>query len=169
MNEKLTPVLRRAQYEDILEMQRIFADTIAAVCKNEYSPEQLRVWISGIHNEQRWEKMIREQYCVVAQEGERLIGFGSLQGASYVDFLYVHKDYLRHGVASVLIGDLLAEAARQGTSTVSAHVSKTARGFFERHGFTVIRENTKVIHDVEIKNFVMSRHGHSGTTDHVFV
>ncbi len=169
MNEKLTPALRKARYEDISEMQRIFADTIAAVCKDDYSPEQLRVWISGIHNHHRWEKMVREQYCVVALEGERLIGFGSLEGGSYVDFLYVHKDYLRDGVASVLIGELLAEAARQRTLVVSAHVSKTARAFFERHGFAVIRENTKVVHGVEIKNFAMSRQGHSGTTHRKFV
>jgi putative acetyltransferase len=156
MNALPTVRLRRAKPEDVPEMQQLFKETIAAVCSREYTIDQIRAWLSGAENEERWNRLIDEQYCLVAQLDNMIVGFGSLAGGSYLDFLYVHKDYQGLGLANGIVDMLLDEASRAGVSRVTAHVSKTARGFFRHRGFAEVRENRKTIQGVEMVNYEMA-------------
>jgi putative acetyltransferase len=153
MNGPPIPVLRRAKPQDVPEMQQLFVETITVICKHDYTTEQIAVWVSGAENEPRWNNLINPQYCLVAEWHGRIVGFGSLADGSYLDFLYVHKDCQRQGIANRLVDGLIAEASRAGAVRVSAYASKTARGFFERRGFATVRENSKVIQGVGIVNF----------------
>ena len=56
----------------------------------------------------------------------------------YFDFLYVHKDYQRQGIADNLYTEIQAKAIKQGTTLLTADVSITARPFFEKKGFKII-------------------------------
>ncbi len=68
--------------------------------------------------------------------------------------MYVHKDFQGKGIASVLLDHLITRA---GNTEVSSDVSKTARPFFERKGFEVVKENHLEIDGVPISNFKMRK------------
>ncbi|WP_185154360.1 GNAT family N-acetyltransferase [Fulvivirga sp. M361] len=147
--------MRRALAQDISEIQGLIAGTIESTCKDDYDRKQLDVWVSSIKNKRRWNSVLEKQFALVATADDKIVGFASLENGEYLDFLYVHKDYLRQGIANKLYEELKTESERLGHNTMTSNVSKTARSFFECKGFKVIHENKHVIDAVEINNFHM--------------
>lgn len=103
-----------------------------------------------------WDRSLREHYSLVAVEKGRIVGFGDVDPAGYLDRLYVHRDYQRRGAASLLRGAL--EEAARGKKLVT-HASITARPFFEKRGWRVVREQTVERRGVKLVNFVMVKDG----------
>lgn len=81
-------------------------------------------------DEAAWDLSFRAHYSLVAVDGEKIVGFGDMDPAGYLDRLYVHRDYQRQGVATALC-DALEKAVR---GDVTVHASRTARPFFEKRG-----------------------------------
>ena len=71
----------------------------------------------------------------------------------YFDRLYVHKDYQRKGVATAICDRL--ERAAQGK--IVTHASVTAKPFFEKRGYRVIRKQQVFRRGIVLVNFVMEK------------
>lgn len=140
------------------DLQQLFANSILANCSEDYSEAQLDVWVnSGLNNNKLWRSLFTEQYLLVAEEQEKIIGFCSLKKNDYIDLLYVHKDHQGKGIASALYNKAEEKAMENGAMYVTADVSKTARYFFERVGFDILAEQTVVRQGVELDNFKMRK------------
>lgn len=74
-----------------------------------------------------------------------------------LDMLYVHKDRQRQGVATRIADELEHLAHRRGWCTIRTFASKTARPFFARRGYRVLRSNIAVRRGVELENYVMEK------------
>jgi putative acetyltransferase len=155
MNEGI--ILRHAVPEDLKQLQSLFVETINEVCRNDYTDEQRSVWTSAAKNEARWLEKIKQQYFLIAEHNNNVVGYGSLENGDYLDFMYVHKDFQRQGIADKIFRSLEQEAKQRGSKILKSDVSKTARHFFERQGFRVIEAQTKTIDSVEIMNFKMQK------------
>ena len=149
--------IRLATQSDIEEAKSLFADTIKSTCKNDYNVEQINAWVSSVENKERWESLLKEQYFIIAQIEEEMVGFATLEDGCYLDFLYVHKDHLRKGIANLLYDNLKAEASRRGIQKLSSDVSITAQPFFESKGFKIIKENRNIRNGIELINYKMSQ------------
>ncbi len=149
--------IRLAKLDDLKEMQKIFVDTITTVCSSDYDEQQIRVWVSGVNNTERWKKIMIEQYVIVAEKAEEILGFATLNKESYIDLLYVHKDYQRQGIAKLLLDRITKEARRLGYSKLNSDVSKTARPFFAKNGFVQLSEQTNIRQGVELINYKMTK------------
>lgn len=149
--------IRLADPSDLTEIQKMFVDTISVVCKDDYSPEQIRVWTSTIENTQHWTDKLLSQYFVIAELANRMVGFASLENNDYFDFLYVHKDYQRKGIANRLYAVIEKEAKRRKSTILNSDVSETARRFFEKKGFKTVAPQIKKINGVEIRNYKMTK------------
>jgi putative acetyltransferase len=149
--------IRLAKLSDLTEMQKMFVDTISTICKNDYSQEQIRVWTSSIENTQRWTDKLTSQYFLVAELDNKIVGYASLENNDYFDFLYVHKDYQRQGIADRLYTEIENEAIKRKSSILNSDVSKTARPFFENKGFETLVEQTNLMQGVEITNYKMTK------------
>lgn len=89
---------------------------------------------------------------MVCAEGELILGFGDIDKTGYLDRLYVHKDYQRQGIASAICDEL--ERAVE-VPVITTHASITAKGFFEKRGYTAVREQQVVRSGISLTNFVM--------------
>ena len=134
----------------------LFVDTINTVCTKDYSPEQRAVWTAGAKNNKRWQQKLERKYFLVARMEEMLVGFASL-GNNYLDFLCVHKDYLGRGIAKQLYDELLHKATETNVEILASDVSITARPFFEKMGFVVIRKLDNPTQGVNLTNFRMEK------------
>lgn len=150
--------IRLAKLDDLTEMQRIFVDTITTVCSSDYDEQQIRVWVSGVNNTERWKKIIVEQYVIVADKGDKILGYGTLNNESYIDLLYVHKDHQGQGIAQLLLDEITKEARQLGQTKLNSDVSKTARPFFAKNGFVQLSEQTNIREGVELINYKMTKH-----------
>lgn len=149
--------IRLSKLGDLKEMQKMFVDTISTICKDDYSPEQIKAWTSSIENTQRWIDKLSSQYFLVAELDNKMVGYASLENNNYIDLLYIHKDYQRQGIAGRLYLEIEKEAIQRKATVLSSDVSETAKRFFEKKGFKTITPKTNLIKGVEIKNYKMAK------------
>jgi putative acetyltransferase len=147
--------LRPATHADVPEMQCLFSDTVSVLCAKDYNEDQIKVWVSAIDNTERWLDKLDSQYFIIAEIVGKIVGYGSIENSGYLDFMYVHKNYQRQGIARIILKELGKEAVKYGALEIIADVSKTARPFFEKSGFTTIGENINKIKGIEIVNYKM--------------
>ena len=81
-----------------------------------------------------------------------IVGFGDIDKTGYLDRLFVHKDYQRQGIASAIC-DELEQAVN--VNKIITHASITAKPFFERRGYKVIKEQQITRNGVSLTNYVM--------------
>ena len=95
---------------------------------------------------------------LVAWEQNSIAGFADIDLAEgYLDRMYVSKDFQRQRVATALLSQLEQAAKDAGCQKITSDVSITARPFFERNGFRVIRRQEVVRRDVTLVNFKMEK------------
>lgn len=86
-----------------------------------------------------------------------MIGFGDMTETGFIDRLYVHKDYQRKGVASLLLKRLEEEARKLGIAELTMEASLLLKPLAERQGFEVVQEHKKVLRGVEFITYFMSK------------
>lgn len=144
--------LRRYRSSDCAALAALFYDTVHTVNARDYTPAQLDAWADGRVDLAAWDRSFLSHFSLVALFGERIVGFGDLDpAAGYLDRLYVHRDCQRQGIAGALC-DALEQAA---SGPVETHASITARGFFARRGYRVLRRQQVERHGILLTNFVM--------------
>lgn len=146
-------IIREYRPEDCKEIEKLFYDTVHTVNARDYTEAQLAVWATGTVDSEGWDRSFREHYTLVALDDKLIIGFGDIDKSGYLDRLYVHKDYQRKGVAAAICDRLEAVEAE----TIITHASITARPFFEKRGYTVVREQQVERQGVILKNYVMKK------------
>lgn len=149
--------LREYRPADLDVLGRLFYETVHTVCSLDYTPEQLDAWAPRVIDRARWDRTLTEHFTRIAQIGDQIVGFGDLADDGYLDRLYVHRDFQRCGIATVLC-DVLEEHARsRGILVVETHASITARPFFEKRGYRAIREQQVERAGVILINYSMEQ------------
>ena len=146
--------LRLYRSEDCPALAQIFYDTVHTVNARDYTPEQLDAWADGHVDLDAWNASFLAHHTLVAEENGEILGFADMDGAGYLDRLYVHKDHQGRGVATALCSTLEAACPVKNFTT---HASLTARPFFESRGYQVLRRQTVVRHGISLENFVMEK------------
>ena len=149
--------IRRGHLEDLAELQRLFVDTVHTVCAMNYNEEQIQAWTSSVEKIERWNDIVTKQFLLVAQDGEKIVGFCSLEKDNDVDLLYVHKDYQGQGIATQLYGCIEQEAIRREQTQLVADVSITAKPFFEKMGFKLVEKQAVKSQGVDLVNYKMTK------------
>ncbi|WP_409417510.1 GNAT family N-acetyltransferase [Flavobacterium sp. PS2] len=152
---------RKATISDLQELQELYIETIKHVCKDDYNPVQIDVWISGVDNTERWIEVINTQFVLLAIIQNKITGFGTLKDGNYIDFFYIHKEYQRQGIADRILTELELEAKKYpdalGQKTITSDISITAKPFFEKKGFIVKAEQRNIRLGVELINYKMEK------------
>ncbi len=99
--------------------------------------------------------VIKGQYVLIAETENQIVGFSTLDQGNYIDLLFVHQEYQHQGIASLLYAKMEEEALRHGQKQLTADVSKTARPFFEKAGFQMLKEQTVNVKGVDLTNYKM--------------
>lgn len=143
--------IREYQSSDCKELTELFYNTVHIVNAKDYSKRQLDVWATGNIDLVKWDLSFQEHYSIVALDDKTIIGFGDIDKTGYLDRLFVHTNYQRKGVASALCNKL--EQTFRGK--IVTHASITAKPFFEKRGYNVVKEQQIERQGVFLTNFVM--------------
>lgn len=152
-NLNQTPLIREYQPSDCREIAELFYQTVHTVNAKDYPKEQLEVWASGVVDLEKWSRSFLEHYTLVAVEDGKITGFGDIDDTGYLDRLYVHKDYQNMGIATALC-DRLEQKVQEKITT---HASITARPFFEKRGYKLVKEQQVERQGLFLKNFIMEK------------
>ncbi|RYD92887.1 MAG: GNAT family N-acetyltransferase [Sphingobacteriales bacterium] len=149
--------IRRATEADVAALGELYRGTIEGVNSRDYNEAQVSVWAERSRRTESLLKRIEEQYFLVAEEDAMLTGFGSITATGFLDMLFVHRDHQGKGIANALVDMLESYAVRHDAPMLTADVSVTARPFFEKKGFEVLREQQVEIDAVSLTNFKMQK------------
>ena len=155
-NDKLPIVLRGYVESDLVEISELFYNTVHGVCNKDYTKEQLKVWATGKIDKEAWNQSLKKHETMVALINHKIVGFGDLDGA-YLDRLYVHKDYQNRGIATAIVNKLEQLASDHKETSITVHASITARPFFEKQGYTLVKEQQVERQGILLTNYVMEK------------
>lgn len=102
---------------------------------------------------EKWNQSLQAHYSIVAVENEAIVGFGDIDSTGYLDRLFVQADHQRKGIASAICDQL--EQAVPGN--ITTHASITAKPFFEKRGYTVVKGQQIERQGVALTNFAMEK------------
>ncbi len=149
--------IRQATIDDIPEITSLFRNTIININSRDYSDKQIKVWASGADDIEKWEKRINNDYFIVAEANNQIIGFSYLTKGNYLDGLFVHKDYQRKTIASKLLRIMESRASINGFDVLKSDVSITALPFFDSHYYEVEKKQKKSFKGLVFENYIVYR------------
>lgn len=147
-------LIRKYKPSDCRYLARLFYDTVHSVNAKDYTDEQLNVWATGNVALEDWNKSFLSHFTVVALERDVITGFGDMDKTGYLDHLFVHKDYQKQGIATAICDEL--EQAFEGNK-VTTHASITAKPFFEKRGYKVVKKQEVERSGILLTNYIMEK------------
>ncbi|HIZ80130.1 MAG TPA: GNAT family N-acetyltransferase [Candidatus Lachnoclostridium stercorigallinarum] len=143
--------IRKYQQSDCRTLAELFYHTVHTVNTKDYTEEQVNAWATGHVDLKQWDRSFQENYTLIAVENGIIAGFGDIDKTGYLDHLFVHADYQGKGIATAICDQL--EQAVMGN--ITTHASITAKPFFEKRGYKVVKEQQVERQGVLLTNFVM--------------
>jgi putative acetyltransferase len=159
----MTFTLRKYRAEDAAALAAVARSAIGAA--KFYTDGQKRAWASGFLDTAALDLRLRSTRTLVAEAGDSPVGFCNLEVAfgctacvsAELDLLYVSPEHQGKGIGRALVA-ALEEIARQSAVTVIAvYASVDAKTFFEKLGYTEVRENEVERDGVVLKNYLMRK------------
>ena len=150
-------VIRRYKPEDCTKIMQVFYDTVHNVSCKDYTLEQLNAWAPCKLDYDKWNLSLLDNYTLVVERDGDIVGFGDLDCTGYLDRLYTHKDFQGQGIATQIINELEAYARKKDIMLISTAASITAKPFFEKRGYQVIKEQRVGREGQVLPNFIMQK------------
>jgi putative acetyltransferase len=150
-------IVRRYAASDLDPLIDLFRASVRRVAIRDYSEDQVRAWAPDVVDREAWAARRASRPTWVVEIDGAIAGFSDLEPDGHLDNMFVHPDHQGRGVASALLAAVEAEAARLGLGRLFTEASITARPFFERKGFTVIRPQTVSVRGQDFVNYRMEK------------
>ena len=150
--------IRKAEITDLEKITHLFRETVLHINSKDYSQSQVEIWSSGADNTEKWKQRIEQQYFILAQMENQIVGFASISPDGYLDVFYVHKDFQKQGVAKALLKEIEKQAKIQKNKEITSEISITALPFFEKNGFKVVKEQRKELKGTIFINYLMVKY-----------
>jgi putative acetyltransferase len=151
-------IVRRFERGDTEQIARLFHDTIRIVNLGDYTQVQVEAWAPADIHFRDWFELCSSRCTLVAVEQDLVLGFGGLEVDGHVDRFYVHHQHQRKGVGKSLYGAIETEAQKLGLHRLFTEASITARPFFGRMGYALVRAQTVTCRGQVFTNYIMEKH-----------
>lgn len=147
-------IIRNYYPSDTETLARLFYNTVHSINQKDYNDERLNAWAPENIDIEKWKLSFSEHFTLVAVKDGVVAGFGDVDESGLLDRLYTHKDYQSMGVASAICDRL---ERRFNVRKITTHASITAKPFFIRRGYKVIKERRVVRAGVALTNYLMEK------------
>ena len=144
-------LIREYRPSDCRELAELFYNTVHTVNAEDYTKEQLDAWATGQVDLKKWNQSLQEHFSIVAIDNSIIAGFGDIDKTGCLDRLFIHPRYQRKGIATAICNQL--ESSVQ--ENIVTYASVTARPFFEKRGYKVVKEQQVERQGIFLTNFVM--------------
>ena len=134
--------IRRYKSVDLRQISRLFYETVHAVNIKDYTKEQINAWATGRIDLKEWDASFQRHITYVVTENDLVE-------------LFVHKDFQGRGIATAICDRLENEAE---VECIRVHASITAKSFFERRGYRVVKRQEVERQGVLLTNYIMEKY-----------
>lgn len=151
--------LRIATKQDITSLHRVFEASVRHTCNQHYTEAQINAWITRA-DINRWQELFNSDLVFILTEDDatrQIAGFTSINAKGYLHSMFVHPDYQHKGIAQLLLDYAEQFAIQNHAPDIHVEASITARPFFEKAGYKVVKVQTVTVNGIEMTNFVMKK------------
>lgn len=149
--------IRRFKISDTPSVVKVYRDSVLRIGPTAYSPEQIAAWSRYPTCEHDFGQRLTQGHTLVMEENGTIYAFGQLQPRDCFAFLYTAGDTHKKGLGTQLFDALEAHAFSDGFIDMHTEVSRIARPFFERRGFTLDEVVRHLHFGVEFEWYRLSR------------
>lgn len=150
--------IRRYESKDCNDIINLFYNTVHTINSKDYTKDELDAWAPKDLDLSLWDKSFLNNYTIVFILDNTIVGFGDINEDGYLDRLYVHKDYQRRGIAKEIVNNLECYVEELGVNTITTEASITAKPFFEKMGYKIIKEQQVERRGQYLTNYIMQKH-----------
>lgn len=144
--------LRQYKQSDCKTLAELFYYTVHKINIKDYSKEQVNAWANKNIDLSKWNDSLLSHYTVIAEINKNIVGFGDISKTGYLDRLYVHYNFQNQGIATAICNKLEQNV---NTPKIITHASITARNFFEKRGYKVIKKQQVQRQNIFLTNYIM--------------
>ena len=148
--------IREFEIGDEDGLWRVYYSSIHQVCCKDYSEEQIQAWAPADLDPAIWVSKMQSIKPFVAIAGKKIIGYADLQEDGKIDHFFVHGDHQSQGVGTILMKEIIAKSVNQ--KRLYSEVSHTAKPFYEKNGFKVVKVQQVNMRGVTLTNNIMERY-----------
>ena len=149
--------VRTYEIGDTQQIVKLFYDSVHEVNIRDYTQAQVDAWAPADMDIESWTKSLSSKFTFVAEEGEKIAGFGELEASGHIDCFFCHQDFQRQGVGRLILKQIESKAQKLGIKKLFTEASITARLFFESQGFIAIGKQEVERRGQKFINFVMEK------------
>lgn len=137
--------IRKAKIGDADAIRSVHTVAVRGISSSHYSQEQIEAFAIPKPSE-IYVDTIRNKEVYVAEEADRIVGFGILdQDSRVIEALFVLPD-IRKGIGRLLLAQLEERARELGIERLSLNSSLNAEGFYRRSGYEAQKKATYRLH-----------------------
>ncbi len=137
---------RAGQVQDAAAIRNLHQASIRRLCSGHYTPEQIERWTN--RPVEAYEKAIQDYTVLVAEFQGELVGFGQMDlQAGLIHAIYVHPDYARRRIGSLLLMFLECAALQAKLERLTLASTLNAVEFYRAQDYTEIGPDTNVLPD----------------------
>ncbi|NJK60285.1 MAG: GNAT family N-acetyltransferase [Oscillatoriales cyanobacterium SM2_1_8] len=149
--------IRLFEARDAEQIAQLFHETVRKVNVRDYSSNQVRAWAPDDIHFRDWVEVCSNRFTYVADDEGVIAGFGELEPNGHIDCFYCHKTYQRCGVGRQIYRAIEAKAVELSVSRLFIESSITAKPFFQRMGFSVVKEQKVIRRGATFINYAMEK------------
>lgn len=150
-------IIKTYQEENASALWNLFFNTVRKVNRKDYSNEQVTAWAPESFDTDVWKNKMQSLNPFIAEIDGVIVGYSDLQDDGLIDHFFCHYQHQGKGVGSTLMTHILQLAKERKLPRVYSHVSITAKPFYERFGFTVVKPQRIDVRGEQLINYVMER------------
>lgn len=143
------------QYAKVLA--QLFTNTIHKINIKDYLQEEIESWAPTTINYHKWNNRFEKTKPYIVKKHNKIVGFFEFENNGHIDCFYVHHNYQREGIGTVMMSKIIEIAKEQKLDKIFAEVSITAKPFFEQNFFVTQNKNIVKKDDIELVNYIMIR------------
>lgn len=149
--------IRLFEPEDTEQIALLFHNTVRKVNIKDYSKGQIAAWSPEDIYFKDWKTACSSKYTYVAEEDNKIIGFGELEPNGHIDCFYIHYQHQRQGVGSEIYRAIETKARELNLTRLFAEASITAKAFFISRGFEVIKQQQVICRQEKFVNYLVAK------------
>ncbi len=150
--------IRLFEKQDAEQIAQLFHQTVREVNINDYSINHVKAWAPDDIYFRDWVSVCSEKFTYVADDNGTIAGFGELESDGHIDCFYCHKDYQRMGVGSKIYHAIEAKAHELKIHRLYSEASITAKPFFLRMGFSIVKKQQVERRGESFINYAMEKY-----------
>jgi len=146
-------MIRQATSRDAARIHELHTNSVQALCKDHYSPEQLTGWLKNRTPRGYLAGIERGEMFVVVEE-EQIVGFGHAVPGEVVA-VYVDPERVRRGVGQAILVEGITRARKGHHGAIRLDATLNAQHFYEKAGFVEVERKVVKRNEVGLPLVVM--------------